>query len=126
MLAPFSFFILFYISHALACSCNSHVFYFIITITPNYFSVSDFVINGSCPVNIISIFIINDRFINVLLTEQLCIQCRFIDSQNNSNFQKCFFHRKCCYMFVCNCKQKKQTSSASIQRYSGSVSISRC
>ena len=63
---------------ALACS-----YYFVITITPNYFSVSDLVTNGSCPANVTSIFTINDRTINVPLTKPLCIQCRFFSNQGN-------------------------------------------
>uniref|UniRef100_A0A1X7TQH6 Ig-like domain-containing protein n=1 Tax=Amphimedon queenslandica TaxID=400682 RepID=A0A1X7TQH6_AMPQE len=45
-------------------------------------TVSDLVTNGSCPANVISLFILNDRTINVPLTEPVCIGCRFIDFQS--------------------------------------------
>uniref|UniRef100_A0A1X7TQW3 Ig-like domain-containing protein n=1 Tax=Amphimedon queenslandica TaxID=400682 RepID=A0A1X7TQW3_AMPQE len=43
---------------------------------------ADLVTNGSCPAMVTSIFILNDRTINVPLTEPLCIQCRFINTQS--------------------------------------------
>ena len=65
--------------HALA-----YVWYFIKQlITPNHFIVSDLVTNGSCPANVISIFIANDRIINVPLTEPVCIRCRFFSNQGD-------------------------------------------
>ncbi|XP_019849593.1 PREDICTED: uncharacterized protein LOC109580630 [Amphimedon queenslandica] len=45
-------------------------------------TVSDLITNGSCPAMVTSIFILNDRTINVPLTEPVCIGCRFIDFQS--------------------------------------------
>uniref|UniRef100_A0A1X7UZE6 Ig-like domain-containing protein n=1 Tax=Amphimedon queenslandica TaxID=400682 RepID=A0A1X7UZE6_AMPQE len=39
---------------------------------------------AQCPPNVTSVFILNDRTINVPLTEPLCLQCRFLDIQTGN------------------------------------------